>query len=70
MPITVYVCYGLYVIYTGVYFYNRTHGKSAQFGVTRIFQDSSTALKVSGDLCSGGLFLFGTYVMIFKTFFT
>ena len=69
MPITVYVCYGLYATYTGVYFYNRTHGKSAQFGVTRIFQDSSTALKLSCDISTAGLFLFATYVMIAKTFF-
>ena len=69
MPMTVYIFYGLYVIYTGVYFYNRTHGKSAQFGVTRIFPDSSRSLKLSGDICSAGLFLFGTCVIVLKTFF-
>ncbi|OOG42894.1 hypothetical protein [Polaromonas sp. A23] len=69
MPIAVYVCYVLYAVYTGIYFYNRAHGKSAQFGVTRVFQDWSSESKKVADFCVGGVFLFISGVVIIKTLF-
>lgn len=68
MPIAVYVCYGFYTIYTGFYLYNRTHGRSAQFGVTRVEHDSSKALKISTDFFAYSGFLFITGVIIRRTF--
>jgi len=69
MPIAVYVCYALYVIYTGFYVYNRIQGKSAQFFTARVLPTSSEAFKALADISVGGLFGFALFAMFWKTFF-
>lgn len=69
MPIAVYVCYGLYVVYTGVYAYNRRHGRSAQFFTARVLPTNSDGFKLFADICVGGLFAFGLAAMLWKMFF-
>jgi hypothetical protein len=67
MPVAVYVCYAIYVIYTGLYLYNRMNGKSAQFFTARISPTDSDGFKVFADAIVLGLFLFGFVSMIYKT---
>ena len=69
MPIAVYVFYVLYVVYTGVYFYNRMHGKPAHFGLAHAVPEDSLGQKLLSDFCVGFLFFFSAYAMIMKTFF-
>jgi hypothetical protein len=69
MPVAVYVCYGLYVVYTGVYAYNRKHGKSAQFFTARVLPTNSDSYKLFTDICAGGSFLFAFVAILWKTFF-
>lgn len=69
MPIAVYAIYGLYVLYTGLYAYNRMHGKSAQFFTARVMPTNSSGFKLFADICVGGLFAFGFMAIVWKTFF-
>lgn len=69
MPLFVYVCYGLYLIYTGVYFYNRRHGKSAQFAVTRVSPEDSNEEKLIADLCVAISSFFVTGAVFYRQFF-
>ncbi len=67
MPIEAYIGYGLYVVYTGVYVYIRTHGKSAQFITSRVFPDSAPSFKFLVDTGVGAMFFFGSAVILWKT---
>lgn len=69
MPVAIYVCYVLFAVHTGIYWYNRTHGKSAQFGVSRVFPDSSNEFKMIADLCVVISFLFLTGAVLYRSFF-
>ena len=67
-PVIIYLFYMAHAIYTGVYFYNRLCGKSAQFGVTRICANSSKLMKLFTDASSAILFFYGTYVIFVMSF--
>ena len=69
MPIWIYVVYVIYVAYTGVYVYNRTHGRSAQFFTVRVLPTSSDGFKLFVDICTAGSFVFAIAGLIWKTFF-
>jgi hypothetical protein len=69
MPMGVYVIYVIYVIYTVVYFYNRAHGKSAQFGVNRVYPKDSPILKFVVDTAALLVFFLISYAIFFKTFY-
>ena len=69
MPIAVYVCYVVYVVYTGVYVYNRMHGRSAQFFTARVLPTNSDGFKLFTDICVGGVFVLMLAAMLSRTFF-
>ncbi len=60
----VYLGYLVYAIYTGCYVYNRSIGRSAQFGPARISPEDSRLYKVFADCAVAVAFLFSLFVVV------